>query len=145
MNGAMGVPVYLLHPMVVHFPIALLVLGWLAGLAGEWQRSPAWMRPAAPWALGAGTLFLWATLGLGLVAARTAPHVPAAWDTMFDHRNLALGACTFFTLLSLWAKAWPGRGPTAFTLAWALGLGWLGAAAHLGATLVFTYGMGVNN
>jgi len=73
-------PWHLLHPAAVHFPIALLSLGWVFAAAAELRgaKSP-WAEPAARWTLWLGTLSAWAALGLGLLAEETAPHVPAAW------------------------------------------------------------------
>ena len=69
---------YLLHPAVVHFPIALLIVGFAGALAGFF--SERWVRraDAVSWLLWLGTASAWVAMGLGLLAARTAPHVPPA-------------------------------------------------------------------
>lgn len=141
MNG-IGVPLYLLHPMAVHFPIALLVLGLAVAIAVRWSRTPAWLGSAAGWMLGAGTLFLWAALGLGVLAEQTVPHVPPAWRVMAAHEQHAwITAAGFSLLCGLWAWA-RGRAQGWLLLGWALALSQLVLTAHLGAQLVFTFGLG---
>ncbi|HTB23041.1 MAG TPA: DUF2231 domain-containing protein [bacterium] len=128
--------------MLVHFPIALLALGWWIGVASLHPRSPAWFKPAAPWTLIAGTLFLWLVLGLGLLAERYAPHVPAAWEVMADHKQHAYITAWIFTAVAAAQILTRDRVRGWILAAWALGLVSLVLTAHLGATLVFTYGLG---
>ncbi len=138
----MGAPAWLLHPMFVHFPIAVLVLGFLAGAGAEIKGRPAWVAPALPWALAGGTLLLWGALGLGLLAEATAPHVPAAWRALADHKRLAwIAAGAFSALCGLWFL-WGRRHPRWTLALWALALLPLVLAAHRGAELVYTYGLG---
>jgi uncharacterized membrane protein len=142
MGQSFSVPVYLLHPMVVHFPIALLVLGFLAGLAGQASKAPAWLGAAVPASLVAGTLFLWAALGLGLVAEHYAPHVPPAWKAMADHKAHAWVTAWIFTALCGLQGFAPRLSRWWVLGGWAGGLLWLTLTAHLGAILVFNYGLG---
>ena len=134
---------YLLHPAFVHFPIAFLVLGVLVDAAAV-LRGAAELRRAASALLIIGSACLWIAVGLGLLAERTAPHVPAAWEVLADHEMLAYvtaGAFSAFTLLRLIVLRRRWR--------WLQLVLWLGAAAVLGATayhggeLVFRFGMGV--
>ncbi len=143
---------YLLHPMAVHFPIALLTTGFLAEAAGTWFKKQnsnqdaaprlPWLQDAASWLLWLGTLAALVTLGLGLLAAKTAPHVPEAWDTLIAHRNAGYIACFLFSLLSAWRFfSRPKAG--LFLAAWLLlGLSALIYAAYHGGELVYRYGMG---
>jgi len=133
-------PLYLLHPMAVHFPIVLLTMGWLAGAL---RRRAAWAEGAASWSLWLGTLAAWATLGLGLLAEKTAPHVPPAWQTLSLHENLGYWTVGLFTALSLWRWRYRERAETAFLILWLAACGVLLATAYQGGELVFTHGMGV--
>ncbi len=143
MQSLFGVPLYLLHPMMVHFPIALLIVGFGAALLARWKRSPDWLPKAAAWMLWTGTLLLWLVLALGLLAENKAQHVPPAWKDLYEHKWWAWRAAWAFTGLSLW-RWLAGR-----RLEWATLLAWLGCvallavAAHHGAELVYTWGMGV--
>lgn len=138
------VPVYLLHPMALHFPIALLVAGLVVGVVAPWSRSPAWFRPAAEAMLWTGTLFLWVALGLGLLAEKVAPHVPRAWQVMASHERHAWFTAAAFSALSLgWAYARSlGLGWKWLLALWVLALTQLVTTAHLGAQLVYIFGVG---
>jgi len=146
-----GLELYLLHPMAVHFPLALLTLG-LAVCAVETRRGrPAWVTEAVSWLLWLGTASAWAAMGLGLLAERTAEHVPLAWETLEHHEELAYWTVGLFTALSLW-RFWQRRGGyqagrklrLAFLAAWLGAFAVLAATAEHGGELVYTHGMGVS-
>lgn len=151
---------WLLHPAVVHFPIALLSLG----LAAQWwsvlRREPSWPAEAAPWLLWLGTASAWLSMALGLLAEDTAPHVPAAWETLAEHKELAFWTVGLFSVLSVWCwasrprrflPAWPvppqffanPRWEQAFSAAWCLACAVLLSTAYHGGEAVFAFGMGV--
>ncbi len=88
-----------------------------------------------------GTASAWAALGAGLLAEKTAPHVPPAWEALADHRTFAWWTVGVFTFLSLWR--WFGKWPRLQVLAWVLATGLLLYTAYLGGEVVFSYGMGV--
>lgn len=140
---------YHLHPAAVHFPIALLALGAAAAGLRLRRSSPEWLEEAESWLLWLGTLSAWATLGLGLLAERTAPHVPTAWEVMADHETLAWWTVAVFSALSslrLFAVKTgrdSGKLRLAQALLWTLGFGLLVATALHGAELVYGFGMGV--
>lgn len=133
---------YLLHPAAVHFPIALLLLGLAAGGISKTAFAPAWNTQAVSWLLWLGTASAWLALGLGVVAQRTAPHVPLAWEVMEQHRSLAWYSVTAFTLLSIWRFVWGRKLEWAFLCLWlvaAVLIVWTGLA---GGRLVFEFGLG---
>jgi uncharacterized membrane protein len=142
---------YLLHPMVVHFPIALLTTGFLAEAArvlfkkrdNITEAAPhlPWLQDAASWLLWLGTVSALAAIGLGLLAAKTAPHVPEAWETLIAHRNAAYAAGFLFSLLSAW-RFFPRPKPGLFLAGWLVCLGAIFYAAYHGGELVYRYGMG---
>lgn len=132
---------YLLHPMVVHFPIALLTVG-LALEAWAQLRKLDRLADAATLLLWLGAASAWAAVGLGLWAEKTAPHVPPAWEALYDHKHWALWTAGAFTALSLWR--WTGRYRRWLLLAWLLCWGMLVRTADLGGDVVYQYGMGVS-
>lgn len=133
---------YLLHAIAVHYPIALLTAGLASVLADRrWQGRG--FGVAASGLLWAGTLGAWAALGLGLLAEKTAPHVPSAWETLADHETLAWWSAGLFSALSLWRWRWREKWPAVFLAAWVLCVGVLVATAYKGGELVFTHGMGL--
>ncbi len=145
-----GLELHLLHPIAVHFPIALLTAGFAAAILEAWRGKPAWLAEAASWLLWLGTASAWVAVGLGLLAERTAEHVPLAWEVLAHHEELAYWTAGSFTALSAW-RAWLifGRGKAGrsaralFLAAWAAAVGLLFYTAQHGGELVYTYGMGV--
>jgi uncharacterized membrane protein len=105
-----------LHPFVVHFPIALLLVApvcvLLAMLAG---RRSAGFRAAALLMLLAGTLSLLAAISTGKAAGELADHSPAINAVMSRHvemagsvRNVFAGLTLLYAALLLahrWIKA----------------------------------------
>lgn len=137
-------PPYHYHPMVVHFPIALLLTGLAAQVARFFlKRQEEWLRPASAALLWLGTASAWAAVAMGEIAEKTAPHVPAAWEVLSDHSNLAYWTAWIFTGLSMWRLFGKERGRALLAAAWAIGAGFLLATAYHGGLLAYTYGMGV--
>lgn len=141
---------YHLHPIAVHFPIALLSVGLLAAVVSALHGKPAWLAEAVSWLLWLGTLSALAAVGLGHLAEKTAPHVPSAWETLADHENLAHWTTGLFAALSLgrlWlrrrARKVPRWAGGALMLVWMVAAGLLACTGYLGGKLVFDHGMGV--
>ncbi len=133
---------YHLHPIAVHFPVAILTLGFAVTCTAAVRGRPAWLAEAASWLLWIGTVAAWAALGLGLLAEKTAPHVPPAWETLADHEELAFWAAGLFTFLSAWRLWMKHRYEKIFLILWIVSLSVLIATAFEGGQLVFTFGMG---
>lgn len=135
-------PLYLLHPPVVHFPIALLSVGLAGAMVDAWSKRWAWLADAVSWLLWLGTASAWAAGGLGLLAEKTAPHVPPAWETLAAHQTLAYWTIGTFTALSLWHRFFRDRWPRLFLLGWLAAAALLMATGYQGGELVFTHNMG---
>lgn len=140
---------WLLHPMAVHFPVALLLTGFALHARTLWKGDGEWTAPASRWLLWLGTAGAWVALGLGLIAERTAPHVPNAWETLAEHENLAYWTCGIFTAVSGAAFGLIRKGECAprwcrasLTLVWSAGLAALFATAQYGGELVYDHNMG---
>ena len=135
---------HLLHPAVVHFPLALVPVGLAGAVAARlWKGSPPWLDEAAAALLWLGTLAAWVSVALGLVAEETAPHVPMAWETLARHERLAFWTAGLLTAASMWRKFFPARHRGVFLAAWGAAAALLVATAYLGGELVFRHAVGV--
>jgi uncharacterized membrane protein len=135
---------FLWHPVAVHFPLALLTLGWAAAWSTKLIRStPAWVTEAVSWCLWLGTLGAWAAVLLGLLAEDLAPHVPSAWEVLADHKSLGIWTALSFTFLSLWRLFSRDKQVWVFLLLWTGAAGLLIATGMHGGWLVYHFGMGV--
>jgi uncharacterized membrane protein len=134
---------YLLHAAAVHFPIALLLAGWVLSAASLSRPASPWLSPAASCLLGAGTAAVWLALGLGLLAESSVPHVPLAWKTLLVHKRLGYATAAAFTALCALrtVRRGPWTGP--LVAAWLACCGLLVATAGEGGELVFSHGVGV--
>ncbi|MBI5594952.1 MAG: hypothetical protein HY928_02565 [Elusimicrobia bacterium] len=129
---------WLLHPLAVHFPVALLLMGFALHARALWKGGGEWTAPAARWLLWLGTAGAWTALGLGLLAEKTAPHVPSAWQVLAEHEALAWWTCGVFTGVSLAVLRWP-RWAAGL---WVVGLAFLISTAQHGGELVYEHNMG---
>ena len=80
---------------------------------------------------------------LGLLAEDEAPHVPAAWDVLADHKALGISTAGAFTFLSLWRIFSPRKGELVFLLLWVAAAGLLTVTGEYGGWLVYHFGMGL--
>lgn len=103
-----------------------------------------WLRPMTSALLWSGTLSLWAAVGLGLLAEKTAPHVPLAWEVLYEHRVFAFWTAGVFSGLSIGWIFFRRKSRLWLFFIWLLALGLLGVTGFRGGQLVFEYGMGMN-
>jgi len=141
-------PMQNVHPLIVHFPIALLLTAWLLTLGGWLTRRENWHRVATVNLLLGGVGALVAVL-TGLRAAATAtPHSMAIHDVMELHERLGISVAWGSGLLLLWRllrrRMWPMRGIEQLgqMLLLTVVMGLLVYGAHLGGRLVYEFGVG---
>lgn len=137
---------HLVHPALVHFPIAFLVTGGLVEAFGIFARREKAERLGATLVL-LGALFLVAAIAAGYLASNTVTPAPGAAEPLDDHERSALILLAVVLVLTLW-KAWGGgavppsqRIPYAVALL--VGVGWTAYTAILGGRLVYVWGVGV--
>jgi uncharacterized membrane protein len=134
-----------IHPLIVHFPIALLfaaaLIYWLGFLAGRqsWQWSGLWTLVLG--AIGAA-----AAVVSGLYAApgvMLAPSVKAALLT--DHKRIMIAVLILSAALALWAIAarpMPVRGRGVFLAMLVLVAALIAKGADYGGRMVYDYNAG---
>jgi uncharacterized membrane protein len=133
------------HPLFVHFPIALwLVAGLFCLLGALRQREDFFVT--GRWLLYLGTLGALVAVGTGLWAADSMGHDSPGHELVHVHRNLMLAASGIGLTATVAAFALRKRqsvgarwAVTALLLAT---IGVLTIGADRGAALVFQYGMG---
>ena len=135
-----------IHPLFVHFPIALLtvcVFFYVAGLIFKKEN----LLIAGKWSLYLGTLSAAAAVWTGLLAAGSVEHGGDTHQIMMVHQYLGITILILSTILSLWtffSKAnMPARGRVLFVVA-LLGLAAIiSQQADFGGRMVFGHGVGV--
>ena len=138
-----------LHPIVIHFPLALLLSGGLFSLASRLIRHEETrnaFQVAGAWNFRIGALFLLPALLTGWAAYQTVAHDTPSHAAMTLHRNWALATGVVFLGVAVWrdrGKDWPSGWLTWIALI--LGLVLLGVTGYLGGNLVYRYGLGVQS
>ncbi len=133
------------HPLFVHFPIALLNAFFPMELLGFLLRKEG-MRNAASWMLYLGTLGAAAAVIAGLQAASTASHNEVVHAIMERHEGFGITVLVLSGLLSAWRLIVRGRFPVKAQLAH-LAVAFITVAimtfgADLGGMMVYKYGVG---
>ena len=134
-----------LHPLVVHFPVALLLMAVLLELIALLWKQPEFSR-AAWWNQIAGTLGLAFAVASGLFAESTVHMADDASELFERHELIAFVAATLFVTLLLWrigSRGAPPRQRWIFLLLLAAGAVLLLTGAYYGGEMVFRYGVGV--
>lgn len=137
-----------IHPLFVHFPIALLLTSVAFYFLGTvFKKEEEELLTAGKWALYFGALSAAVTVWTGLEAAKTAPHGGGTHELMMTHQYFGYTVLGLSILLSVWvflSKATiPSKGRPLFLI----GLVLLGLilvqGADLGGRMVFLNGVGV--
>jgi len=134
-----------LHPLVVHFPIGLLVAGLLFDLTGALIQHRELTR-AGWWVQLCGTIMLPTAVVTGLLASERSP-VSSLASTMLDfHQQMAFLVSALFAGLLFWRISTrtelPESSRVLFFLLYAGGVLALLIAAWAGGTLVYEYNFG---
>ena len=90
-----------LHPLVVHFPIALLTVAPILIVVGLFlKRAPAFLG-AALLVMALGTAGAWVAVASGAAAAHVVEGTPGVEPLLERHEEMAETARTMFTVLTL--------------------------------------------
>ena len=135
-----------IHPLVVHFPIAFLVVFLLMDVLGALFKKPSWQN------LGAGLLYLGtiaagAAVVAGLMAEETIEHGANVHQILQRHEFLGISVLCLSAFLSLWRLLSGGiiKGPANVVfIMFAVVLNILLIfGTDLGGMMVYKYGVGV--
>jgi uncharacterized membrane protein len=125
-----------LHPMIVHFPIALILIAALAELIFLATRSPQW-QTAAVTNVRAGAVFAIGSAGAGWVLASS--HIVEASPALEWHRWLGLMAAIAASTAALMTGKIdrPGKPQRLYRIALFSAAAIVAVAGHFGAVLVW--------
>ena len=139
-----------LHPLVVHFPIALLVVAVLLELGRLAFRRREWLDRSVLLLYGLGTLGLVAAFLSGRRAAETVEVEGAAFAVLTSHEDWGLATMVFFLVFSglrlgaAWRRVDQKRWAAGvLAIMGGVGVGMLAVTADRGGELVFRHGAGV--
>jgi uncharacterized membrane protein len=137
-----------LHPIFVHFPIALVFLAlFFALVAIILPHKREVFKEMLMWTLLLGALAAITTAGSGYFAARQIPHNEAIHKIMAVHQTYGLIIGSGFLVLTLWMLIRRIRMNLAelvfMTLFLAALTGLVGYSASLGGKMVYEHGAGV--
>lgn len=143
--GLAGMPN--LHPMVVHFPIALLSSFLALEILSQILKIES-LKTGASWMLYIGTLGALAAVLAGFRAASIVEHEEVTHAIMETHEHLALAVLLLAVILSVWRILC--RGKFKRTTLWLVYLalaflmvGLMSFTADYGGLMVYTHGVGV--
>lgn len=131
----------ILHPMVVHFPIALLVTGLAFELVGFLRKEERW-RQFAGYLLLLGWLGLLLAVGTGFITGEAGETGEGGENVLVEsHQRWGYAAVAAFGLLLLLRRAPAGALTPAraagLLLVGAVALGTLVGTGHTGGTIVY--------
>ncbi len=138
--------ILVVHPIFVHFAVALTLVALLLDMVGAWQRSEN-LHWAAKLNLSLGVGGMVLAVASGWLESRLprseTPFSPQAQGLLEYHEYLGFGLLLFFVLLLVWR--WQIRRKPSWVF-WVLAsLGMLGMVVqgYLGGELVYRYGVRV--
>lgn len=131
-----------IHPLLVHFPIALLSLFVAVDLIGTAAKKTKW-RNFASGLLYLGTVFAGLTVWAGFIASDTVPHGQNVHDIMERHEQLGISILALSAALSAWRLRRPVNGWGIYNALTVILLGVIIFGADLGGLMVYKYGVAV--
>lgn len=141
-----GLDLRLLHPVAVHFSIALFVVSVLLDMAGLILRKPT-LHSAAWINLALATIAAVATVVAGMAAEPLLKPTPEAHATLDVHRLLGFSSLGAILLLWSWRYALRGRFPVRGALLYAVlsltAVGIVSGAGYYGGEMVYRHGAAV--
>ncbi|NOT12887.1 MAG: DUF2231 domain-containing protein [Methylococcaceae bacterium] len=136
-----------IHPLLVHFPIALLSTFFALDLLGTLVKKPHW-RGAASYFLYLGTIAAIFTVLAGFNAAESVAHGQTVHEIMENHEHLGVFVLSLAAVLSAWRLKSAGiiehAANVFFLLLSTILVVAMAFGADLGGLMVYRYGVAVD-
>ncbi len=138
-----------IHPLIVHFPIALFTTFLIIEIISIIRRSER-LYHAASWTLFVGVVSAGTAIFFGMQAARSVPHGGIIHSIIDQHQSYAVTASGIALMLSFWRIIAGERLATLAPPRWLhlllaiLMVILIFLAADLGGLMVYKFGVGVN-
>ncbi len=140
------IELYLIHPLSVHFTIALFSLSVLFDILGKLTKIEGF-RSAAWFNLIFAGLSVIATVIFGLMAEGRAPHTDAGHQLLEIHETIGFIVLSIIIFLTIWRIILKGKLPVKGLLIYfivsVLGVGLMFVGGYYGGEMVYTHGFGV--
>lgn len=134
-----------IHPLMVHFPIALFFTALLFDLLGWLLKKPG-LNSAAKWNLWIGTAGAAVAVGTGLWAASMVEHGEEVHQIMGTHETLGIVVLSLSIVLSGWRWlneiTFSQKSLFIFISLLVIMLATMSVGAYLGGRMVYEYGVG---
>ena len=134
------------HPLVVHFPIALLSLAVVFEILARFVKPEEFSRMGW-WLQLTGSIGLALAVTTGLFIKDTVAVSPLARPFLEAHEQMAFAASGIFALLLFWRIASKTRVPEKYALLYiillAAGVAVLWSGAWYGGEMVYRFGVGL--
>jgi len=135
-----------IHPLIVHFPIAMLTSFLILELFAIIFKSDR-LHIASSWMLYVGTMGALATVVAGFLAASTVAHGSAVHEIIGSHKHLGLSVLALSVVLTVWRlvsrERLSGMALALNIMLAVIMVGLLTMGADLGGQMVYKYGVGV--
>ncbi|GAB4172265.1 MAG: hypothetical protein Kow00108_06880 [Calditrichia bacterium] len=139
------------HPLIIHFPIVLIIFGVLADFARGIFKKATWLNKTALFLYGGGTIFAIIAYFTGKAAADSVFFPPEGYPVVSTHADYALYTVIFLGIFFLiraffaykkWDKinSWSG----VLVLAGLVGVLLIQKTAEYGGMLVYKYAVGTS-
>jgi len=134
-----------LHPLVVHFPIALLTLAAFCEIFARLSGRES-LRTTAYWNLVFGAIFAAVAVATGLFAENQAPKTGSVHEAVESHEFSAFITLALFAIIFLWRVVREGEFYKKFSMIFlcAMIVAWfsLAVTSYYGGELVYKHGVG---
>ncbi len=140
------IEIYLIHPILVHFTIALFSLSVLFDILGKLTKKEGFHVAAWFNLLFAGFAVI-TTVISGLVAESRAPHTDAGHELLSTHATIGFIVSGIIVFLWVWRAVLNGslpiKGEIIYFIIAILGVGLMFVGGYYGGEMVYTHGYGV--